>query len=396
MHTRFDEVEVKEKGVESLDEQLAIYTLTPQQQADIVAIERALQKELDPLALEGVIFEEKEYTIASMASHLLPRMEAARKNELVSGVEADYGRIAANYLNGLEQQFAQDSAGKGAKKYWQDISSLMRNDFVQAYQNLAAKKNEIESSFWYKYVYGNKYTLATITALPGLVTIRMPYSTPIVMGALAGIGYKVIYPVIHKCVNEDLHHLAEFAAHQQKRINESTLENRDNALHFSLKNVLKDLLPLLETARLAGKEYSTFCNITETYIDELESDFQKVDLPQEGYYGQLKSVVMDEFLPRFGRYAAAQNRIENKGLLYRLISNKWVSAAATTAVLAPIYFMMTRMLPMGNVDDAFMAILFATGGYNLPKMLNPGHEKLQNIYNGICSRQEELDRKLLR
>jgi len=379
----------------TLDDILSYPVLRPQHQGEIVNLRENLQSELAPKPSRTVTviqpnLPEDKYSLLSIVLDLLPRLEAARKHHLVSGVRTDTKEVIIKYIDALQSQFFQEHEIRGAEKYWQEVSRLMTGDFMEAYSQVGKRKNKVESSPGYRHGYGNQYTLSALCSLPGLVTLRMPYSTPIIMGGLAAVGYKVVHPAIQKTVNEDVRCLAEFTVHQQNRINHTTLSSRQEEKHFRLQNIIGDLIPLLETARLAGNDYSVMIMKADDYMTKLKKDFDKAGVFNQAYWTQMETMVNDEFLPRFGSYAAAQDRIEEKGLLYRMLSNKWVSATLTMAILTPIYFMSTRILALRGIDDLLMAGLFATGGYNIPKVLNPGHEPIGKLYLETCNRQNQL------
>ena len=235
----------------------------------------------------------------------------------------------------------------------------------------------------------------------------MPYSTPLVMGALGFVGYKYLHPFIQKKRNEDLENLMDFTVHRQKALVEEALGKREQKQSFELSSIMKDLVPELELARISGKSEDDFQGIVQNYFGKLHQDFGRklsseqhqdhAQIPEwlnEAYFTQLGGIVQEEFLPRFEKYAASQNRREEHGLWYKMLSNKWVGAALTAGLLTPIYFATTRVLPFGGVDDVLMAGLFAVGGYHLPKLIDPGQESLPQVYREVCLRQDDLDKKM--
>ncbi len=348
---------------------------------------------------------EEDYSLAHLVTDLLPKLEAARKQYLAGdGSNPQYHSLIEAYAQRKGRQFMQDFPMQENMSYWRAASALLTADFGDSYARLASRKNQRESSKWYQYLYGNKYALAVASALPGIFTLRYPISTPIVMGAGAALGYKVLHPFIQRRVDEDVHRLADFTIHQQKRIDVQTKHGRKDPSQFTLRAVINDLLPLLETARLAGKGSAEFTSRVERYMTELQEDYGSVSYGHvpvdrvtagsvkqgdDRVFSEMQAIVKEEFLPRFIAYAKSQNKIEERGLWYRIISNKWASATASTMVFAPLYFMASRVLPFGIVDDVLMAGLFAAGGYHAPKIINPGYEDIQTLYKEICSRDKK-------
>lgn len=366
-----------------------------------------------------------KYSLASIVQELVPRLEDTRRSLIATGGVQEnyfyprkitsrkekYNSVVANYLQELEiqlqQEFGGRSGGSPEKRYLDGVSNLLQREFVDAYTAIAHRRDHTEKSFWYKYGYGNRYAVTALTALPGLATLRMPYSTPIVMGALGFLGYKYMYPFIQRKRDEDLENLMDFTVHRQKALVEEATGKREQKQNFELPSIMKDLVPQLELARIGWKGEEDFREIVRGYLGKLHQDFigklekeQHSDYAQipgwlnEAYFIQLAGVVYDEFLPRFEKYAASQNRKEEHGLWYKMLSNKWVGAALTVGVLSPLYFATTRVLPFGVIDDVLMAGLFAVSGYNLPKFIDPGQENLQQVYQDICLRQEDLDKKI--
>ncbi len=422
---------VKPAITQALDEALGMQELVGelpvQQRGELSTLGRSLRKELQPMALECAIFEQHTFTLPALVNELLPRLEGIRKNALTVGGQPDYSTLINNFLKVAEGHYRKEvQEGPGTERYWEELSGVLREDFTAGYKRIAERRNTRESSFGYRYVYGNRASLTVLPAMLGLATLRMPYSTPLVMGGLGTLGHLIAYPAVQGYLNRDLSRLARFTAHHQKRITESVLGSRTERKYFELPSVLLDLVPLLETARLAGQGLPVYQQRVELYLAELHRDFdnftgsdrltgrqeageregnrQEDEMAggkitgghaKEKAWAALETAVNEEFLPRFAGYAAAQSRIEQGGFLRRLLSHKWASAALTAAAVSPLYFMTTRMLPLGNIDDALMVVLAGVGGYNLPKIINPGAERLEDIYNGLCKKSEAMNKTIV-
>ena len=362
----------------TLDEMLQ--RLKPQQRGEMIHLQADLAKQFGNA-------DDQRYTLAYLITDLLPKLEAARK-EYVSSEEftnPDYDGVIERYMERVGRQYRTDFPEK--QDYWAAVSNLLRGDFADAYHRIASKKINQERNPWYQYLYGNKYALAVLTAIPGLFTLKVPVSTPIVMGAGAAAGYKLLYPFLQRRVNEDLHRLAEFTIHQQERIDDMVSKEKKEPTKFTLRSMVNDLMPMLETARLAGKGKNEFTQRVQIYMSQRQEDCSTAGHYDTRSWVEMDSIIKEEFLPRFINYAKGQNRIEEKGLWYRTLSNKWASAVTAAVVCAPLYFLTARMLPFGVLDDVLMAGLFATGGYHAPKIINPGYEDIQSLYTSICNRE---------
>ncbi len=366
-------------------------TLTPQQQRELAKLKRELEKDFSACSIEDVLEGDKRYALNTIMIDLLPRLEVARKNYLNLGMERvypNYDIIIKGYLHNVKKQFDSEFGDvPHADKYWKTLEEVMCGDVSRAYQQIALRKNATESSFLYRYVYGNRYAVTALTALPGLATLRMPYSTPLVMAALGAIGAKVIDPFFQKVHYEDVGHLADMIIHRQKDMVERVMKNRDEQ-SFTIQGILRNVIPKLEMARMAGEGYVNYQTIVEDHLVDLRKEVQKVTGLTQSEWRGVELVVRDEFLPTFGIYAAEQNKMEKRGKGYMFLMKKSVSAVLTAGILSPLYLSVGRMLPFGVVDDILMAGIFGAVGYHIPNWLHPNYNPLEKIYADYTQRKK--------
>jgi hypothetical protein len=322
---------------------------------------------------------------AGIATSLVRVMDAARLAEPAPERLPD--RVAAAADGALEILKRNAPPRSDAEiATWAALEETVRRRTVPGFARASARINALEDRPLQGALLRSPVLMAVLIALPGLLTIPMPISTPLLLVVLALVGAFVVHPIYVRQVAAPLKALGENLALEtqalRRRFEEETPES-------SLEAVIADALPVLDGERRAGR------GDEESLRKAMAEWLDGARLAESGrsarYVQQLRGFLEGTFVHDYARYAKARDAFE-RGLVTFVVDSPLRMAMLTAMVTLPLSVMASRETPLPPyVDFPLMVALLAALGATLPRLLIGTQPFLQSAVRRLAGFQKELD-----
>ena len=320
-----------------------------------------------------------------IASSLVRVMDAARLAEPVP--ERLPERIAAAADGALEVLKRNATPRSDVEvATWTALEDVVRRRTVPGFARAAAGINALEDHPLQGALLRSPVLMAVLVALPGLLTIPMPISTPILLVVLALVGAFVVHPIYVRQVAAPLKVLGENLALEtnalRRRYEEETPES-------SLEAVMTDALPVLDGERRAGRADEE--SLRRAMAEWLDGARLAESGRSPRYVEQLRGFLEGTFVHDYARYAKARGAFE-RGLVTFVVDSPIRMAILTAIVTLPLSVLASRVTPVPPyVDFPLMVALLAALGATLPRLLVGTQPFLQSAVRRLVAFQKELD-----
>jgi hypothetical protein len=320
-----------------------------------------------------------------IAMSLVRVMDAARLAE--PDPELLPGRVVAAADGALEVLKRNATPRSDAEvATWTALEETVRRRTVPGFARAAAGINALEDKPLQGALLRSPVLMAVLVALPGLLTIPMPISTPILLVVLALVGAFVVHPIYVRQVAAPLKALGRNLALEtnalRRRYEEETPES-------SLEAVIADALPVLDGERRAGRADED--SLRKAMVEWLDGARLAESGRSARYVQQLRGFLEGTFVHDYARYARARDRFE-RALVTFVIDSPIRMAILTTIVTLPLSVLASRVTPLPpHVDFPLMVALLAAFGATLPRLLVGTQPFLQSAVRRLIAFQKELD-----
>jgi len=320
-----------------------------------------------------------------IATSLVRVMDAARLAEPAPERLPDRVVAAADgALEILKRNAPPRSDAEGAT--WTALEETVRRRTVPGFIRAAAGINALEDRPLQGALLRSPVLMAVLVALPGLLTIPMPISTPILLVVLALVGAFVVHPIYVRQVAAPLKALGENLALETHALRR---RYEEEAPESSLEAVIADALPVLDGERRAGRADE------ESLRKAMAGWLDGARLSESGrsprYVQQLRGFLEGAFVHDYARYAKARDAFE-RALVTFVVDSPLRMAILTTIVTLPLSVLASRVTPLPPyVDFPLMVALLAALGATLPRLLVGTQPFLQSAVRRLIAFQKELD-----
>ena len=320
-----------------------------------------------------------------IATNLLRVMDAARLAEPAPERLPDRVVAAADgALEVLKRNAPPRSDAEVAT--WSALEDTVRRRTVPGFTRTAAGINALEDHPLQGALLRSPVLMAVLVALPGLLTIPMPISTPIVLVVLALVGAFVVHPLYVRQVAAPLKMLGENLALEtqalRRRYEEETPES-------TLEAIIADALPVLDGERRAGRADEE--SLRKAMAEWLDGARLAESGRSPRYVEQLRGFLEGAFVRDYARHARARDAFERR--LVTFVVDSPVAMAIVTAVATlPLSVLASRVTPIPPyIDFPLMVALLAAFGAALPRLLVGTQPFLQSAVRRLVAFQKELD-----
>lgn len=320
-----------------------------------------------------------------IATSLVRVMDAARLAE--PDAELLPGRLVAAADGALEVLKRNAPPRSDAEvATWTAVEDTVRRRTVPGFTRAAAGINALEDRPLQGALLRSPVLMAVLVALPGLLTIPMPISTPILLVVLALFGAFVAHPIYVRQVAAPLKALGENLALEthalRRRYEEETPES-------SLEAVIADALPMLDGERRAGRADEE--SLRKAMAQWLDGARLAGSGRSPRYVEQLRGFLEGTFVHDYARYARARDAFE-RGLVTFVVDSPGLMALLTAVITLPLSVVASRVTPIPPyIDFPLMVALLAALGATLPRLLVGTQPFLQSAVRRLAGFQKELD-----
>lgn len=297
--------------------------------------------------------EEERFGIPALATVLWPTLENLHRAGTTRPEE--YQRAIARHRPALRALY-QRSSGRSEEAFeltWNALHDRLPVLFAQH----AAFLDRSGTSSLRKLLQTPEGVAVAAGAL-GLITLRMPVSTPLVCGALALVGYGALAPLAER-LRESVYRLVMDALTEEDVVIRSGVAFED----LTLSSVLRTLKPTLFTALLAGQ---TDPAALRQHLQPLLAAFRRQCTAQGGpglaYAEAVEEVVFGKYAPRLRQVADRARAQVEAGLAGRVMSDPHGAGLLVATATLPLSFVAARATPLGLWDLPLMVGLFYGAG----------------------------------
>jgi hypothetical protein len=218
--------------------------------------------------------------------------------------------------------------------------------------------------------------VAIVVASLGLVTLRMPISTPLVCAVLSLVGYAGLAPILQRVQGRLKDTIFQALAEEDAVI--ARLGQVTPAP--TLTELLTHIRPALTSAVLGGEESR---DELMTHADPVLSSLLAMerDHPERGqaYAHAVKDVIRTRFLPRFVAIVASIRSTAEGSLMRRLLQDPNGAGLCTLLATAPISLLAAQVTPWGWYDAPLMGALFFLAGRTACSILTSPARQLSEL-----------------
>ncbi len=323
-----------------------------------------------------------------IATSLVRVMDAARLAE--PDPERLPDRVAAAADGALEvlKRNATPRSDSEAQT-WTALEEVVRQRTVPGFARAAAAINAREDRPIPGALLRSPVLMAVLVALPGLLTIPMAISTPILLVVLALVGAFVAHPTYVRQVAAPLRALEDNLVLEAKSVRRRFGDDPPDTSDSSLDAVLQDVLPVLDGERRAGRaDESSLRQAMASWLDGAR-------LAESGrsprYVEQLRGFLEGAFVHDYARYARARDAFERR-LLTFVVDSPARMAVLTAVVTLPLSVLASRVTPIPPyIDFPLMVALLGALGAALPRLLVGTQPFLRSSVRRLAAFQNELD-----
>lgn len=331
--------------------------------------------------------------LAGLGAALVSSMEVARLGCPDDADLAEEARAAAEDTLDVVRRNAPPRA-PAEERWWAEVERSVRQRLVPAYVKVGARLNRVEDHPLTGALLRSRAALAALCAIPGLLTFALPISTPLVCLSLALVGAYVVHPFYLRQVAAPLLDLRDTLAAEGARIQRESEDAPWPDAVFTLEGSLRDLLPVLEGERLAGRLDEAELRATIVAWGERAAERLEAQGGDARAFARVRGVLEGRLARGFARYAAARARLEG-GLVSRVFDAPRLSAAVLAFVTLPLSLLAALITPFpAGVDLPLMVALFAALGWWLPTVLPGTEPALAALVAELVSHQPDLDAAL--
>lgn len=328
--------------------------------------------------------------LAGLGAALVASMELARLGCPDDGDLAEAARTSAEDTLSMVRRNSPPRSPE-EQRWWAEVQASVRARLVPAYVRIGSKLNAIEDGPVTGLLLRTRLTFALLLALPGLVTFAMPVSTPLVCLALALVGAFVVHPMYVQQIAAPLLDLRETLDAEGPRIVRESHGGAWPADTFEIAGALRDLLPILEGERLAGRR--TEAELRAAIAAWADHAATKLDLAGVAprAFGRVRALLETRLARGFASYASARARWEG-GLVARVLDSPGLSAVLVAVLTFPISVLTALISPFPpGIDLPLMVLMFGALGWWLPGLLPGTQPALEALVAALVAHQPELD-----
>jgi hypothetical protein len=300
---------------------------------------------------------EQRFSLPALTEALWPALENLRQATPGGATAESVSRLVARHEPRLKDLFQRHS-GRPALA-WDATRRALTLRLPALFARYAAAMDRQEASLLAR-VSSHPEGVALLTALAGLVTLRMPVSTPMVCAGLGLVGFWGLAPVIARLRG----HLKAVVLDALRQEGEAINTLADGPAPRTLAEVLAVARPVLRTAVLGGiDDPADLCVHLAPILARFRDAVTVPGGPGAAYADAVTEVVRAKYTPHYARIVCAERDAAESSILTRLVSDPRGAGFAATAVTMPLSIMAARATPLGVWDTPLMAALFFAGGY---------------------------------
>ncbi|MBI5496490.1 MAG: hypothetical protein HY904_15820 [Deltaproteobacteria bacterium] len=221
----------------------------------------------------------------------------------------------------------------------------------------------------------------------GLLTLRMPVSTPLVTATLALVGYAGVAPVLEKLRGQLKNTLMASLADEDRvlaRLGAETAPAR-------LVDVLAELRPVLMNAVLAGEEDpDRLEEHARPYLQRLRRAATAEGGPGQAYARAASDVVTQKYIPLFSQLAVRVRASAEAPAWRRALSDPRGAGFMTAIATAPISMLAAAETPLGMWDAPLMMGLFFLAGHTVARLVASPLKELNALDQSMVAEEQLL------
>ncbi len=321
---------------------------------------------------------------------LLPVLEATRlSQEGEEGFEARLHEAVEDSLRVLRRN--QPPRTPQEEQWWEEARRTLRERLVPGYLVIALRLNRLEEGTLTRSWLKSPWAMGLLWALPGLLTLPVPVSTPLVMLFLALLGTYVIHPLWMSHVTEPLQALQQNLAAEAPRVARWSGGSPFSEADTSTGGALADLLPILEGERRAGRGDERSLRLAVNHWFDEVAARKGESFRGARYFHHLREYFTGPVVRRFFIYGRARSWVESR-LWRRLLDIPWASALGALLLGWPLALLATLATPFPpTVEFPFMLLLLAVGGYGAPHLVPGTRADRDALIQEVHDHQGELN-----
>ena len=328
---------------------------------------------------------EQRFSLPALAEALWPALENLRKAGRGQATPEAVSRLVARHEPRLKELFQRHS-GRPAEA-WDATHRALTMRLPALYARYAAAMDRQEASLL-SMVSAYPEGVSVLTAATGLVTLRMPISTPLVCAGLGLVGYWGIAPVVARLQG----HLKAVVLDALGQEGAAITALGDGPGPLTLTDLLAAARPALRTAVFGGIDDP---EDLATHVAPLLARFRdRVTAPGgpgAAYADAVVEVVRAKFIPRYALVVAAERDAAESSILARLVHDPRGAGFVATVATMPLSIMAARATPLGAWDTPLMAALFFAGGYVLARILGSPARRAAELDRSMAQEQALLE-----
>jgi hypothetical protein len=320
-----------------------------------------------------------------IATNLVRVLEAARLAEPDPNRLPD--RVAAAADGALEVLKRNATPRSQAEaRTWAALEETVRRRTVPGFARAAAAIDAREDHPFRGALLRSPVLVAVLVALPGLVTIPMPISTPLLLVVLALVGAFVVHPIYVRQVASPLQALETNLAQETKALRRRFDDEPSEPV---LGTVLADLMPILDGERRAGRaDEASLRRAVASWLDGARLD-ESGKSPR--YVEQLRALLEGSFVHDYARHARARDAFEAR-LATVVLDHPLRTGVAAAILTLPLSVLASRVTPIPPyVDFPLMVALLGGLGAALPRLVAGTQPFLRATVRRLTAFQRELD-----
>ncbi len=325
---------------------------------------------------------DRRFSLPALAEALWPALENLRR---AGGADAAaYRREIARFEPQLRALYRQASGrGEGAwEATWASLTTRLPGIFARYAAVLGPDQDGA-----FKQLLRSPEGVGVLMGAMGLVTIRMPVSTPLICGTLALVGYAGVSPLLDRLRG----HLRRTVLAALSAEDDAVARLGEDHNPLTLTEVATDVRPVLVSAVLSGEENPTaLLEHARPWLARMRRTAMQPGGPGEAYANAVEDVVRTKYIPQLCRIAVSLRAAAEASSVRRALRDPRGAGLAAATVTLPVSYAVARVTPWGIWDMPLMVALFFFAGMGVTRVLRNPEGDLLQLHDAMAQEERLL------
>ncbi|MEW5851077.1 MAG: hypothetical protein AB2A00_19980 [Myxococcota bacterium] len=324
----------------------------------------------------------QRFSLPALAEVLWPSLENLRRAGPGHATSKAVHRIIQQYEPQLKELYRRHSGRSQAA--WEATYKALSLRLPLLFSRYAEIMDREDESITRKLA-SSPEGVGVMCMAAGLLTLRMPVSTPLVCATLGLVGYAGLAPVVQRLQN----HLKDTVMATLRAEDAAIQQLSERGPSFTLSQVVEEVRPILQSAILGGTDEheDLMVHVAPTLV-RLREAAERPGGPGAAYADAIVDIVRTKYVPRFHRVAVQLREAAESSLMARLVRDPVGAGILTAIATLPLTILAASATPLPLwVDAPAMAAVFYYGGATITRLLSSPGRQLHELHQSM--KQEE-------